>query len=52
MDYVAANGTPAGFNTAVLAEIGKRLERNIELVQVNSVGRALALAQGNVDVAF
>ena len=52
MDYVAANGTPAGFNTAVLAEIGKRLERNIELVQVDSVGRALALAQGNVDVAF
>ena len=52
VSYVAANGTPAGFNTAVLAEIGKRLERNIELVQVDSVGRALALAQGNVDVAF
>ena len=52
MDYVAADGTPAGFNTAVLAEIGKRLEKNIELVQVDSVGRALALAQGNVDAAF
>ena len=52
MDYVAADGTPAGFNTAVLAEIGKRLEKNIELVQVDSVGRALALAQGNVDVVF
>jgi ABC-type amino acid transport substrate-binding protein len=52
MDYVAADGTPAGFNTAVLAEIGKRLGKNIELVQVDSVGRALALAQGNVDVVF
>ena len=52
MDYVAADGTPAGFNTAVLAEIGKRLEKNIEIVQVDSVGRALALAQGNVDVVF
>ena len=52
MDYVAADGTPAGFNTAVLAEIGKRLGKNIELLQVDSVGRALALAQGNVDVVF
>ena len=52
MDYVAADGSFAGFNTAVLAEIGKRLEKNIELVQVDSVGRALALSQGNVDVVF
>lgn len=52
MDYVAADGTPAGFNTAVLAEIGKRLGKNIELVQVDSTGRALALAQGNVDAVF
>ena len=52
MDYVAADGTFAGFNTAVLSEIGKRLQKNIELVQVDSVGRALALAQGTVDVVF
>lgn len=52
MDYVAEDGTPAGFNTAVLAEIGKRLGKNIELVQVDSMGRALALAQGNVDAVF
>jgi ABC-type amino acid transport substrate-binding protein len=52
MDYVAADGTFAGFNTAVLAEIGKRLQKNIELVQVDSVGRALALAEGTVDVVF
>jgi len=52
MDYVAADGSFAGFNTAVLAEIGRRLQKNIELVQVDSIGRALALAEGVVDVAF
>jgi ABC-type amino acid transport substrate-binding protein len=52
MDYVAADGSFAGFNTAVLAEIGRRLQKNIELVQVNSVARALALAEGKVDMVF
>ena len=52
MDYVAEDGSFAGFNTAILAEIGKRLEKNIELVQTDSVGRALSLAQGKVDVVF
>ncbi len=52
MDYVAADGTPAGFNTAVLAEIGQRIGKNIELVVVDSVGRAAALASGAVDVVF
>lgn len=52
MDYVAPDGTFAGFNTAILAEIGKRLDRNITMVQVSSVGRATALASGTVDVAF
>ena len=52
MDYVAADGTPAGFNTAVLAEIGRRTGRNIELVVVDSIGRAAALASGAVDVVF
>jgi ABC-type amino acid transport substrate-binding protein len=52
MDYMAADGSFAGFNTAVLAEIGKRLQKNIELVQVDSIGRALALSEGTVDVVF
>jgi ABC-type amino acid transport substrate-binding protein len=52
MDYVAADGTPAGFNTAVLAEIGQRTGKNIELVVVDSVGRATALASGTVDAVF
>lgn len=52
MDYVAPDGSFAGFNTAVLAEIGKRLQKNIELVQVENVGRSLALSEGVVDVVF
>ena len=52
MDYVAADGTPAGFNTALLAEISKRMGKNIELVIVDSLGRAAALASGTVDAVF
>ena len=52
MDYIAPDGTPAGFNTALLAEISKRIGKNIELVQVDSIGRAPALASGTVDVVF
>lgn len=52
MDYVAADGTPAGYNTAVLAEISARINKNIELVQVDSLGRAAALASGTVDAVF
>ncbi len=52
MDYVAADGTPAGFNTAVLAEIANRTGKNIELVVVDSMGRAAALASGAVDAVF
>ena len=52
MDYVASDGTPAGFNTALLAEISRRVNKNIQLVQVDSMGRAAALASGTVDAVF
>jgi ABC-type amino acid transport substrate-binding protein len=52
MDYVAADGSPAGFSIALMAEISKRIGKNIELVVVDSVGRASALASGTVDVVF
>lgn len=52
MDYVASDGTFAGFNTALLGLIGKKLDKNIEIVQVSSVARASALASGTVDVVF
>ena len=52
IDFVAADGTPAGFNTAILAEIGKRLKVNIELLNIESAARASALASGRADVVF
>ncbi len=52
IDYVAADGTPAGFNTAMLAEIAKRLKINIEFVSINSGARAAALASGRADGVF
>ncbi|MBE8954871.1 MAG: transporter substrate-binding domain-containing protein [Quinella sp. 2Q5] len=52
LDLVLADGTPAGFNTAVLAEIAKRLHENIELIQLDSAARATALTSGEVDAIF
>ena len=52
LDLVLADGTPAGFNTAVLAEISRRIGQNIELVQISSAARAVALTSGEVDVIF
>ena len=52
VDFVAEDGMPAGYSTAVLAEIGKRLHINIQLVQVNAAARTAALVSGRVDVVF
>lgn len=52
IDYVAADGTPAGFNTAILAEIGRRLKVNVELLNVESAARAAALSSKRADVVF
>ena len=51
-DLVTADNSPAGFNTAMLAEIAKRLNRNVELVQIDSAARSSALASGQIDVIF
>lgn len=52
LDLVLANGQVAGFNTAMLAELGKRLNRNIEIVQIDSASRAAALTSNQIDVSF
>ena len=52
VDFMADDGTPAGFSTAVLAEIGKRLGVNIELMNIESAARSAALASGRADVVF
>ena len=52
IDYIAPDGTPAGFNTAVLAEIGAYLKKNIQLVEIASGARTAALVSGRADVVF
>ena len=52
MDYVSAGGEPLGFNTALIAEIAKRLGVNIEFVTVTCGARGIALATGVCDLVF
>ena len=52
VDFVADDGTPAGYSVAVLAEIGRRLRVNIIPVNVDSAARTAALVSGRADVVF
>ena len=52
LDFVTADNKPAGFNTAILAEIAKRINRNIEIVNIDSGARAAALSSNQIDVIF
>lgn len=52
LDYVSADGKAAGFNTALLAEVAKRIGKNIELVDIDSGARAAALSSEQIDVIF
>lgn len=52
MDYVSAGGEPLGFNTALIAEVAKRLEMNVEMVNVTCAARGIALATGVCDIVF
>lgn len=52
MDYTTADGEPAGFNMAFLAELSKRINKNINLVGIDSGARLTALSAGTVDALF
>lgn len=52
LDYIRPDGTPTGFNTAILAELSKLIGKNFLLVQVDSGSRAVALKSGKVDLIF
>ena len=52
LDYVSADGKPAGFNTALLSEIAKRSGKNVEIVDIDSGARAAALSSKQIDVVF
>lgn len=52
LDLILPDNSPAGFNTAMLAEIAKRLNKNIEIVQIETGARAAALTSKLIDVVF
>lgn len=52
MDYTTPDGEPAGYNTAMLAELSKRANVNFELVQIDSGARYIALQSDKIDVFF
>ena len=52
VDYVNEEGLPAGYNIAVLSEIGKLMKVNIKTVSVNAGARTAALVSGRADVVF
>ena len=52
MDYISASGEPLGFNTALIAEVAKRLEMNIGMVNVTCAARGVALSSGVCDIVF
>ena len=52
IDYVDEAGLAAGYNTAMLAELGRRLRMNIKLVYTEAASRAAMLMSGKADVVF
>ena len=52
LDFIRPDGTPAGFNTALLAEISRRLKKNFVLVSIDGGARAVALTSKLVDMVF
>lgn len=52
LDYVSTDGNATGFNTALLAEVAKRLNKNIEIIDIDSGARAAALNADQIDVIF
>ena len=52
VDFIDSEGFPAGYNVAVLSEIGRFLKVNILPVNVETPARTPALVSGRVDVVF
>ena len=52
IDFIAANGHPAGFNVAILAEIGRILNINFEFVILETQDRFTALYNKKIDLVY
>lgn len=52
LDLVLPDGKASGFNIALVSELGKRLNKNIQIVHIESGARAAALSSERVDMIF
>lgn len=52
LDYISADGRPAGFNVALMSEIGKQLDMRFEFISLEASARFTALAGRKIDVIF
>jgi len=52
LDYISADGKPAGFSIAFLGEVSRAIGKNIEIVVVDSQARYAALEAKKIDVFF
>lgn len=52
LDYVSADGKPAGFNVALLNAIAEQTGRNFEIVQMDANARLTALTSKKIDIIF
>lgn len=52
VDYIAPDGTPQGYNVAIMEKIGERLGVNIEFVTVEAPARLLAMKSKKGDIIF
>ena len=52
LDYVAADGVPAGFNVALMNAISDKMDAVFTFVQVEADARLSALSSGKIDVIF
>ncbi|MEN6325035.1 MAG: transporter substrate-binding domain-containing protein [Syntrophomonas sp.] len=52
LDYIAADGRPAGYNVALLTEIGKLMNINFEFVSLEPRARFAALSSKKIDLIF
>jgi polar amino acid transport system substrate-binding protein len=52
LDYMGADGKPAGYNIAMLNELGKLLKVNFETVSLEAQARFTALRSKKIDIVF
>jgi len=52
LDYIAADGKPAGYNVALITEIGKIMNTNFEFVPLEAQAKFPALFSKKIDVVF